>query len=402
MSFDLIAYGATGFTGRQVSRYLAEHAPPGLRWAIAGRNRAKLETLAQTLPEGVGVVVADAMDPDAVDAMVRQTRVLTSTAGPFASYGDHVVDACVRHGVHYTDITGEVVWVRRLIARHHQAAREAGTVLVPMCGFDSVPSDLGTWMVVRHLASRGEATREVRAHFASKGGFNGGTIASLMTSLDDADVRKTGSPWALVPDFSPSPEQRAQADDVRGPYRDPRWDRWSMPFFMATVNTRVVRRSNHLFGLDGAAYGPDFHYQEYMTLKQKGWLPHAMATASLGAGIAALASPLGPRLVDRFLPAPGEGPSEADMDGGWTRTTYFGEGVDGGRVVGRFHSPGDPGNRTTVRILVEGTLALCAGTGLTLEPGHGGVLTPAYALGEVLLERLRAAGTTWTVEDDPA
>ena len=170
--WDIVVYGATGFTGRLCARYLAEHAPPELKLAIAGRNAEQLQALKGSLSrEGLGVIVANSADPKSVDAMVAATRVIATTAGPFALYGTPVVDACVRHQTHYCDITGETPWVRDMIDAYHEAARDSGTRIVPLCGFDSVPADLGTWALVQHTrAQYGVSPRRVKGWYRLKGG----------------------------------------------------------------------------------------------------------------------------------------------------------------------------------------------------------------------------------------
>ena len=184
--FDVILYGATGFVGRQTARYFAEHAP-GVRWAVAGRSANKLKALAARFAQAnPGIVVADADDAEALDALAARARVVLSTAGPFARYGSELVAACVRHGTHYVDITGETPWIRRMIDLHHIAAVKNGARIVPACGFDSVPSDLGGWLVANALREQhGEACASVKACFSMRGGLNGGTAASMMSALDD-------------------------------------------------------------------------------------------------------------------------------------------------------------------------------------------------------------------------
>jgi short subunit dehydrogenase-like uncharacterized protein len=189
--YDLILFGATGFTGRQAAVYLARHAPAGLRWAVAGRDRAKLESLGLT----ADVLVADSADQPAIDTLAAQTRVVASTAGPFARYGTPVVDACVRHGTDYTDITGETFWVESLVAKYHGAAAAGRVRIVPCCGFDSVPSDLAAFLLAtRHSASR------VRAYFQiSGGGLNGGTIASVANMVASGHARGIARGGVLGP-----------------------------------------------------------------------------------------------------------------------------------------------------------------------------------------------------------
>jgi short subunit dehydrogenase-like uncharacterized protein len=398
-SLDVVLYGATGFTGRQTVAYFARHAPPGqVRWAIAGRDRTRLEAVKASVPRitpSVEVLVADGQDLPALEAMVSRTRVVLSTAGPFAQHGGPLVDACVRSGTHYVDITGETPWVRDLIDRHHDRAAADGTRIIPGCGFDSTPSDLGAYLVARHLRQQGILCGPVKAYFQMAGGLNGGTLASAIGLAQGGQAERLRDPFLLDPDSVHSPEEVALARDPAVPERDPDLGAWVGPFFMGPVNTRVVRRSAALFARWEAPYGPDFRYQEY--LKYGGPLAPLKA-AGVTAGMALferlLASPAR-NLLTPLLPRPGEGPSERSMDGGWFRCELLGAGSDGRRVRTVLRDTGDPGNRVTVKCLCESALALALDTG-SLPGGarRGGVLTPATGLGEVLVTRLRAAGMT--------
>jgi short subunit dehydrogenase-like uncharacterized protein len=397
--YDVVLYGATGFTGRQTVAYLAAHADASrVRWAIAGRSRERLERVRADVgaPGPADVIVADAADQRAVDAMAARTRVLLTTAGPFAVHGTPIVDACVRARTHYVDITGETAWVRDLVAAYHERAAAEGTRVVPFCGFDSVPSDLGTLLVVRHLReSLGAPCAEARGYFRLRGGLNGGTIA---TSLNVARSRPAGAGdrFLLDPPVDHSARQRALSRDATAPAFDEVLGTWTAPFVMAPMNTRVVRRSAALHALWGQPYGPDFVYREFMRVKGRS---RALAvTAGLGAFAAALRSPLGRRLVERLMPKPGEGPSPARIRDGWFSTDLVALADDGRAVRGRIRHAGDPGNHATVRFVCESALALALdGDALPGGPSRGGVLTPATALGDALARRIRAAGTEITV-----
>jgi len=394
---DIVLLGVTGFTGRQVAAWFARHVPRSeVCWALAARSRPRLEAVREALgPEfrDVPLLTVDTLDGAAVDAMVRSTRVVLTTVGPYARFGDLVVDACVEHGTDYVDITGETPWVRRLIERHHERAAADGTRIVPFCGFDSVPSDLGAWMVVRHLReSHGQETREVRAAFRAKGGFNGGTLASALNLLAAERPRDLADPFTLnPPDRRPGPATGRSQDPVRA-FVDPDLGPVA-PFFMGPVNTRVVRRSDALLCARGQAHGDEFSYQEYMSVNGRlmglGVVLGMAAFAALGR-FAAIRS-----VLAWFGPAPGEGPSEAQMDGGWFSLRLVGLGSDGAKVAGRVRGTGDPGNRCTVQMLC--TCALLLVEDRERIPGAGGVLTPSVAFGESLISRLREQGMTWEV-----
>ncbi len=383
---DLVLFGATGFVGRQAARYLAEHAPASLSVGLAARSADKLEALAASLNREVELLVVDVSDPASVDDMARRARVLLTTVGPYARYGDPVVDACVEHGTHYLDITGEVPWVQQVIARHHARAAAEGTVLVPFSGFDSVPSDLAAWMAVDWLRrERGTGTRWVRVGFVASGGINGGTLASALHMAEDQSIAGY-APGALAPDMTGVEVQ----DRPATPWID---GKKLAPFFMGPVNTRVVARSAALARQRGEPWGKHFHYEEGVeaasALAVTGW------KVGLGAMGALLSLSPGRALLRRLGPSPGEGPSEEVMDGGFVRARIRAEGEDGTQVEGSMKAKGDPGNRVTAVLLCESALTLALGEGT----GRAGVLTPSEALGRGLLERLRGAGMTWEVGD---
>ena len=405
---DLIVHGATGFTGRQAAQYVATHAPEGLRWAISGRNATRLAAVRSSLQaagQGPEVVVADSHDAVAIDALARRTRVVLTTVGPYAKYGTALFAACAGAGTHYVDITGETPWARDMTDVHHGTAERTGAVLVPFCGFDSIPSDLGTFMMVDWIRREwGLGTREVRSGFRAKGGFNGGTLDSAMTMAEQGTQKKMGHPFLLNPEGMRGEGRRAgpRHADPTGPWRDPdmgspdRPGRWLAPFFMAPVNTRVVRRSAAVSEQRGQPYGADFAYSEGMLVasRAQGW----GIVAGRGGGGGVLATRLGRTVAQRFLPKPGEGPSEAAMDGGFFTTELVAVAEDGRVVRGRIHGDGDPGNRSTVRMLCESAFCLTHLLDDTPAGAHGGgVWTPATAFGPVLLERLRAAGMTFEV-----
>jgi len=264
--FDIILYGATGFTGRQTVAYFKQHAPSTLKWAIAGRDRARLDALNANVP----ILTAGSSDQPSIDSIVARTRVLLSTAGPFAIYGTGLVDACVRFQTHYADITGETHWVRMLIDRYHEKAAADGTRILPCCGFDSVPSDLGAMLIAHTL---GPETREVKAFFKMKGGLNGGTLASMLNMYESGADKTMNDPFLLSPSVSRAPRD-LELDPTKEAY-DPDAKAWTAPFLMSKINTRVVRRSCAMRGLD-------FAYQEYTKIDGSLAGPLALAMAAGG------------------------------------------------------------------------------------------------------------------------
>jgi short subunit dehydrogenase-like uncharacterized protein len=397
--FDIVVYGATGFVGRQATQYLAARASAnGLRLAIAGRDRQKLEAVKASANGAVAeVLTADARDQAAIDAIVSRARVVLNTAGPFAIYGDGVVDACVRFRTHYVDIAGETPWIKSLIDRHDGQAASDGTRIVPACGFDSVPSDLGAYVVARHVRTAlGVACTEVRAFFQLFGGMNGGTLASVMLlSEDPAKLAQVNDPFLLNPPGGAKNDIQRNRDPQRPRY-DENVGAWAAPFFMGPVNTRVVRRSAALYERWGEPYGPGFRYQEYLKFTGKrAQLKATAVTAMLGLLLSSVQLAFVRRLLKPMLPKPGSGPSEKTMSRGFFRCELIGVAEDGRLVRGMLRDKGDPANAVTVKCVCESALALILDAdALPGGPQRGGILTSATAFGDVLERRLRDAGMT--------
>jgi short subunit dehydrogenase-like uncharacterized protein len=387
--YDIVLYGASGFTGRQTVDYFSRHAPSGLRWAIAGRNQSKLDAVNFT---HVDVLIADAGDADALHRLAQQARVICSTAGPFGLYGTKLVEACVRNRTDYCDITGETPWVRRLIDKYHAQASADSTRIVPSCGFDSIPSDYGAWLVSRHIreALQSECA-SVSAYFRVGGGLNGGTAASFLHLIESGEIAAARNPFLLDPDPSAhTAVERARAADPVGVHYDPVLQRWVAPFLMGSVNTRVVRRTQALLG----TY---FDYQEYAQFRSAS--SARLVTVATKMVESAARSGLGRRLLRRLLPKPGEGPSEKTMNEGFFRCVLIGTAKNGAQVRGVFKGQGDAGNRVTVKCLCESAFVLALpdttpGGAKTLA---GGVLTPVAALGDALTDRLATAGITFGI-----
>lgn len=394
--FDVVLYGATGFTGSRAAHYIARRAPAGLRWAVAGRSPVALEAIAADTGAD-GVVCADSSDPSSVAAMVSRARVVMTTVGPFARFGTPVVAACVEHGVDYVDITGETPWVCGLIDRYHERAAADGTKIVPFCGFDSVPADLGTLMMVRHLRERGSSVRRVVAAYRIRGGLNGGTLATLLDAAETGADRAMADVFLLNPRGYRGADAPAESADARGLHRNRTRDAWLVPFVMAPINTRVVRRSNGLEAEYGEPYGPAFVYGERQETRRLGKALGILAGTEVVGRAAHYRG--GRALLSRFGPAPGEGPSEEAMDRGLVSVRFEAEGDDGRTAVGRWTFHGDPGNRFTVMSACESALALaCQRDELPGGAARGGVLTPATALGTVLLERMGEAGLETSID----
>ncbi|WP_310411256.1 saccharopine dehydrogenase NADP-binding domain-containing protein [Chamaesiphon sp. OTE_8_metabat_110] len=407
-SYDVVLYGASGFVGKQTVRYFAERAGAEVRWAIAGRDRHKLESVRAEVGITVDILVADSQDKTAIDEIVSQTRVLLNTAGPFALYGDAIVDACVRYRTHYVDITGETPWVKGLIDRYHLQAATDGTRIIPCCGFDSVPSDLGAYLVVRYLQRElGTNCTQVKAYYQAAGGFNGGTLASALNIFDRGELDLVSNPFLLNPPES-IPTDVDRHRDPTSPQYDAEMETWVAPFFMGVVNTRIVRRSQALFVRVASLaenrwqepYGTDFSYQEYFKFDPPwAWLQSAAMVGGMAVIGGAIAIPTLRSLLESIIPQVGSGPTEQTMNEGWFRCELLGWGSQGQRVRGLIADVGDPGNRATVKFVCES--ALCLAVDFDRLPGgaqRGGILTPATGLGDVLVERLQRAGMRLEVE----
>jgi short subunit dehydrogenase-like uncharacterized protein len=393
--YDIILYGASGFVGQQTVAYLAQHAK-GVAWAIAGRSQAKLEAVLRDLNVKAPIIVADAQDSPALQALAAQTRVVLSSAGPFALYGSPLVAACVHNKTHYVDITGETPWVRAMIDAHHAQAAAQGTRIVPCCGFDSVPSDLGAYVVAQEMLRRhGEPCIDLKASFSMRGGLNGGTLASLLNIMAKGQTEAFSNPFLLNPEHRKSKTDVAHQDPT-GPHRDADFGAWLGPFFMGPINTRVVRRSAALLQASGdTAYAKQFHYQEYLRFGKGAIAAVAAAGMSAGALAGQSALQLSPvrRLTAAIAPKPGQGPSQRAMDGGSFRCELVGKSPSGKTVRAMVSDKGDPGNRATTKMVCESALALALNLGeLPGGSQRGGVITPSFALGDALVQRLRAAG----------
>ena len=396
---DVVVYGATGFVGELVAGHLADHAPRGVRIALAGRSPEKLEKVRGRLGVDWPVIVADAADSEALARLASRTRVVLTTVGPYAKYGRALAHACAANGTDYADLTGEVLFARDSIDANHELARSTGARIVHSCGFDSVPSDIGVHVLHQRIAAddAGDLTDTTMVVTSLKGGLSGGTIDSMRNQLDEvrADrdrARIAARPYSLSPDRSKEPELGRQEDTITLPGRavDASLRGHLAPFVMASYNTRVVRRSNALLDY---AYGRTFRYREVMSV---GTSPLSPALASLtkvglGALVAGLSMPPTRFLLDRLLPKPGDGPSEKARRAGHLTVDIFTTTTTGARYKARFKAQGDPGYAATAVMLGEAGLALALNRD-ALPPSGGGVLTPATGIGDAYVERLRAAG----------
>lgn len=375
--YDLIVFGATGFTGRLAAEYLARKgiASP-LRWAIAGRNADKLAQVKAALEAidpacaAVGVIEARAGDAGSLGEMARQARVVLTTVGPYAEHGEPLVEACVREGTDYVDITGEPDFVSAMIERHDRAARERGLRIVHCCGFDSVPHDLGALFTVTKLPAGEPITLE--AFVRANGSFSGGTWHSALNAMAHLRDRRKAP-------RDPDPAGR-KVRRVKPKIRfDQQLRAWVCP--LPTIDPQVVLRSARALDV----YGPDFRYGHYVQVRSG--LRLAAGLAGVGAMVAL--AQLGPtRELLRRVRSQGEGPSPEERARSWFQVTFHGQAASR-RVVTRV-SGGDPGYSETAKMVSES--ALCLALDRDRLPARAGVLTPAVAMGDLLIDRLQQAG----------
>ena len=377
--FDIIVYGATGFTGRLVAEHLAAKYGVGgeIKWAMAGRSAAKLAEVRDEIgaPKDTPLVVADAADPASVRAMVKRAKVILTTVGPYQLYGSDLVAACVEAGTDYLDLTGESNWMAQMITAHDAAAKASGARIMLSCGFDSIPFELGVYFVQGLARAKlGHPVSRVKGRVRSmRGGLSGGTAASGKATMaaiqkDPALMGLMFNPFALTPGFEGPAQPSGNEKHV-----DPDLGLEVGPFMMATINTKNIHRSNYL---QGHAYGADFAYDE-MAVTAPGSETEFTATGGSGA------------------PQPGEGPSKSEREAGFYDLLFIAIDGDGRQVRGSVYGDKDPGYGSTSKIIAETAICLLKdGTGVA-----GGVWVPGAALGQKLVDRLhKNAGLTFKDE----
>jgi len=403
---DLIVFGATSFVGKILCRYLLEEfgSRGDLKWAMAGRSEEKLVELRRALgmkAAKVPVLVADAADEEALGRLCGQGRAVISTVGPYALYGEPLVKVCAESGTDYCDLTGEVQWIRRMLDRYEAKARASGARIVHCCGFDSIPSDLGVHFLQQRARERfGEPCNRVKMRVkAMRGGFSGGTVASMMNAVKEAAAdpalrKQLANPYSLCP---AGHSKGARQPGVSFAEFDADFDAWVAPFVMAAINTRVVHRSN---ALARHAYGKDFRYDEAMLAGRglKGRLTASGIASGLAGFLVASAVPPSRWFMERFfLPAPGEGPSAEAQRKGSFDLRFVGHTAGGGTIRTRVTGDRDPGYGSTAKMLGQAGACLALDTPRSLAPG--GFWTPATIFGDRLVERLTAhAGLTFEVD----
>ena len=385
-NLDIVVYGATGFTGKLCAKYLSENYVD-LNWAIAGRNKEKLEELKKELSLDVDIFIAESNDEKALDNITKNTKVVLSTAGPFHRYSSNLVKSCVKNSSDYVDITGEFFWIREMIDLHHEEASSKGVRIIPACGYDSIPSDLGTFFSSTKIK---EPIKRIESFHAGQGGVSGGTTETGFSMGDLKLGKKMNDPFVLNPEKSVSNEQKLLSSDSVGIKKNNLIESWTGPFIMAISNTRVVRRSAALLELNQEGYGVNFTYQEHAFYKKfRTALLVTFVTLLFGL---ILSTPIR-KLVRPLLPKPGEGPSEETMENGFFDSFFTAELDNGEKKLFRVHGKGDPGYKVTSKFVCESALTLVKDR--EKLPGgneYGGVLTPASGLGQPLIDRLSSNG----------
>ena len=407
--YAVVLYGATSFVGQITAHYLTEFLSnakdkngANVTWAIAGRDEEKLNKLQSKLASKVDIIIANSDDAASLDKMTKQTQVIISTVGPYLKYGEPLIKSCAENGTDYVDLTGEAIFIKDMMDKYQDTAKQSGARIVNSCGFDSIPSDLGVYFTQQQAEEKFGSTCDV-IHMrvkAAKGGLSGGTIASMATIFEevgqDKSRRKQVANPYLLNDDKDAPNVR-QAN-VSKPEYDDEHKRWLAPFVMASINTRIVHRSNQLLGYE---YGRDFKYDEAIWMKDglKGKLSsYAMSAGLLGFATAMMITPSRELLSKHVLPKSGSGPSKEDQENGYFDIRLFGQTADKDSINTKVTGDKDPGYGSTSRMLAQA--ALCLAQDISKEEVGGGFWTPASAMGDSLLTRLEAhAGLSFEVVD---
>ena len=382
--YDIIIWGASGFTGRLVAEYLYKnYNSKDLKWAIAGRDNQKLISIRKTfLNDEVPIVLADSFDETSLNKMTQRANVICSTVGPYAKYGSLLVKSCIKNKTHYCDLAGEAQWIRKMIDLHHEEAIRNQVKIVNSCGYDSIPSDMGVYFINKNLSKK-NLTIKMRVT-GTKGGYSGGTYASMQNIIKEAssdrDVRKSlTNPYGLNPVGEQSGHDKRDLSSV---VFDKKIKSWIAPFLMAGINTKIVRRSNALSNYN---YGKDFKYDEaVMTGKGiKGQLAGIMLSIPLIL-LAAKPGSILNKIFSFFVPKPGQGPDKKERESGYFSSKFFVFDEHSNSSIFKVTGDRDPGYGSTSKMLAESAVCLAKDN---LDNTFG-IITPSYAMGNNILERL--------------
>ena len=385
--FDVVVYGATGFTGRLVAEYLnTQYDGSDVKWAMAGRSQDKLEAVREEMgvSKDIALITADSSDAASLGDMCKRTKVVLTTVGPYQLYGTDLVAACAEHGTDYVDLCGEPPWMHDTVQDFSEAANASGARIVHSCGFDSIPFDLGVYFLQQAaVKNHGQPCTRVRGRVRKmKGTFSGGTAASFGVTMMRAGkepqvLEWLKDPFSLVPGFS-GPRQPTG----HKPILEEDLDSWSAPFIMASINTKNIHRSNALLG---HAYGEDFVYDEMML------------TGPGEKGQAAANYVANDKSMSENPPKPGEGPSKEERETGFYDVMFVGETAGGDKIIAGVTGDKDPGYGSTSKMIAES--AVCLARDISRDITPGGVYTPAPAMGQALIDRLvKNAGLTFQIE----
>ena len=383
--YDIVVFGASGYTGRLVAEYLqGEYANTGLKWAMAGRSLDKLASVRTALgiSDSVDLVSVDSDDAASVGQMVSDCKVVITTVGPYQLYGEELIKQCAEQGTDYVDLSGEPSWMHETIAQHSAAAKASGARIVHSCGFDSIPFDLGVYCLQQHaITQTGKPIATVKGRVrAMNGTFSGGTIASMRATMASAQanpaiIKVLTNPFALTEGFT-GPEQPTGA----APQYDEELNSWSAPFVMAAINTKNIHRSNFLLGHQ---YGEDFRYDEMLL------------TGDGEQGKAAAEYVAKDDSIGKSDLQPGDGPTQEERENGNYDAIFAGQNSEGELMISSVQGDRDPGYGSTSKMLAEAAICLLENPTLA----SGGLWTPAAAMGQALIDRLHAhAGLTFQIE----
>ena len=381
--YDLIIYGATGFTGKLAVEYLDNHYED-LKWAIAGRNKDKLIKLSNSCKYRPDYFIATNNNHEKLLDIASKTKVIASLAGPFNKYSENLVTQCVEAGTHYLDITGENIWVRDLIDKHHENAEKKQIKIIPSCGYDSIPSDMGCFYLQRSL---NQELIKIDGYHRGNGGVSGGTIESAFSMQKYKSKYFQGHPFLLnSKEYIKSQNISENRDKFKIKYID-EIKLWSAPFVMAIANTRVVRRSSEIHDNNQATYGTKFKYQEYMIVKK--YSSALFITIGLFIFGLMLLSPIR-GIFRKLFTKVGNGPDKKTRDNGWFESIFIGINKHNEKFKLRVFGKGDPGYKSTAKLICESALCLALNEDLP-NTNSGGVLTTSTGLGSTLIDRLKKA-----------
>ena len=387
--FDIIIWGATSFTGKLVVEYLfKKFASTKIKWAIAGRNKEKLENVRfKVADKNIPIFIADSFDEKSLSVIVKKSKVICSTVGPYSLYGSLLVELCVKHSTNYCDITGEAHWIRTIIDKFHKDAKKKKIKIVNSCGFDSIPSDMGVYFIQNQIKKAYESyAKSIKMRVAGiRGGISGGTYGSMNNLLKEAYADKSvfkvlNNPYGLNPRDK---MEGLDKKDLRKIIFDNESKSWIYPFIMAGINTKIVRRSN---ALSNFQYGKEFTYEE-ATMAGKGISGFWKAILALFplAMIGINPNSFLKKIVNSFMPKPGEGPGIEKRKNGFYNLRFYITIDKKRKAFAKVIGDSDPGYGSTSKMLAESALSLAFDN----LSGNYGVITPSFAMGDKLLNRLK-------------